>query len=162
MPPLSGVKAVGENKMDKYSNQGLYVRFNVPTNQKAGKYVGEWTLQFNGGETTIPVELEVKDLVVSQETHSRSMFLHDWHFGLGELDTSQEMFMKYVKAGLEYRISPGYVAIDNTYDDAGIQYYIDQAVQVMQDPKCTHVSLMLETNSYKSGCSSFNSLIPLP
>lgn len=145
LPPLEGVIDRGENKMDKNSNQGLYVRFNVPTNQQAGIYTGEWTLQFNGGETIIPVELEVMDMEVSQETHSRSMFLHDWMFGLGELDTTQSMFMKYVKAGFEYRISPGYVAIDNTYDDEGLQYYIDQAVSVMQNPKCTHVSLLLET-----------------
>ncbi len=143
LPPLENVIAVGENKMEANANQGLYIRFNVSTSQQAGVYTGTWKLKYNNAEKDIPVQLTVQNYTISQETHSRTMFLHDWYYGIGELDTTQEMFNKYVSAGLEYRISPGYVVADPSTDDEGIAYYVDTAVNFMKDPKCTHISLLL-------------------
>ena len=141
LPPLSSVIEKGENVMDANKNQGLYVRFNVPQNQHAGTYSGTFKLKFNGGEMDIPVSLTVVDLVISNETHSRSQFAADWHIRYGELDSSQEMYEKYVNAGFEYRVSPTVSVPDVNYDDAGLDYYIDRAVEMMKNPRCTTMEI---------------------
>ena len=141
LPPMESVVNLGQNKMEANSNQGLYVRFNVPLNQQAGTYTGVFKLSYNGTQTDVPVTLTVENLEVSEETHSRSMFLHDWYIGLGELDTTQAMFDKYIEAGFDYRISPGNIVYNKTFDDAGMEYYADKAVEYMKNPKCTQVSI---------------------
>ncbi len=139
--PMEKIVEYGENQMKGGSNQGLYVRFNVPKDQTAGIYKGQLTLSYAGHQKTIPVTLEVLDLAISEETHSRSYFISEWQYRLGELDSTQAMLEKYIEAGLEYRISPAGVVIDDSFDEAGIEFYVDTAVKYMQSPKCTHVSL---------------------
>ena len=140
--PMQSIVDCGENKMKAGTNQGLYVRFNVPKDQPSGIYTGSLQLSF-GTVKSVPVALEIADLTVSEETHSRSLFISEWQYRLGELDSTQAMLEKYIAAGLEYRISPSGVVIDDSYSDEGIQYYVDTAAKFMQDPKCTHIALPL-------------------
>lgn len=139
--PIEKIIEYGENQMKAGSNQGLYVRFNVPQEQAAGTYTGSLTLSYAGHKKNIPVTLEVLDLTISEETHSRSYFISEWQYRLGELDSTQAMLEKYIEAGLEYRISPAGVVIDDSFDEAGIAYYVETAAKYMRDPKCTHVAL---------------------
>ena len=139
--PMKNIVEYGENKMEAGTNQGLYVRFNVPKDQLAGKYTGNLTLNYAGLSKTIPVTLEVANLTISEETHARSYFISEWQYRLGELDSTQAMLEKYIQAGLEYRISPAGVVIDKTFDDEGINYYVETAAKYMKDPRCTHVAL---------------------
>ncbi|MBQ4268966.1 MAG: hypothetical protein IJB97_04885, partial [Clostridia bacterium] len=141
--PMQSIVDCGENVMKAGTNQGLYVRFNVPKDQPSGTYTGALQLSFGGVKKSVPVTLEVANLTVSEETHSRSLFISEWQYRLGELDSTQAMLEKYVAAGLEYRISPSGVVIDDSYSDEGIQYYVDTAAKYMVDPKCTHVALPL-------------------
>lgn len=139
--PMENIVDCGENQMSAGTNQGLYVRFNVPQDQPAGIYTGNLILSYAGFTKTVPVTLEVADLTVSEETHAKSHFISEWQYRLGELDSTQAMLEKYIEAGLEYRISPSGVVIDKTFDDEGIAYYVETAARFMQNPKCTHVAL---------------------
>lgn len=142
--PMQSIVDCGENVMSAGTNQGLYVRFNVPKEQQAGTYTGSLKLKYGGNEQNIPVTLTVADLTVSEETHSRSLFISEWQYRLGELDSTQAMLDKYVQAGLEYRISPAGVVYEDDFSDAGIAYYVDKAVEAMSNPKCSHVAIPLQ------------------
>ena len=152
--PMEKVVEYKENEMKGGRNQGLYIRFNVPTTQPAGTYRGFFTLTYATYSEQIPVTLEVMDLTVSEETHSKSHFIHEWQFRLGELNSTEDMLMKYVEAGLEYRISPAGLVLEDSFSDEGVAYYIYRARQVMQNPKCSHVSIPLQMDS--SGDGSIN------
>ena len=142
--PMQAIVDCKENEMDGGTNQGLYVRFNVPVNQPAGTYKGNLQLSYAKHSKSIPVTLEVADLTVSQETHSRTHFISEWQYRLGELDSTQAMLDKYVEAGLDYRISPAGVVIEDSYDEEGIAYYVEKAAAWMRDPRCSHVSIPLQ------------------
>ena len=153
--PMDAIVKAGENKVKKGENQGIYIRFNVDTEQPAGVYEGTFTLRYEGESKQIPVKLEVKDFTISEETHSRSLFISEWQYRLGELDSTQAMLEKYINAGLEYRISPASVVMERSFDDEGINYYVEKAVQFMKNPKCTNVSLPFESATV-DGVTAFN------
>lgn len=142
--PMDAIVKAGENTVKAGENQGIYVRFNVPETQPSGIYRGNFTLTYDGVSKQIPVTLEIKDFVIPAETHSRSLFMSEWQYRLGELDSTQEMLEKYVAAGLEYRISPATVVMERSFDDEGIKYYVEKSVKFMKNPKCTHVSIPFE------------------
>lgn len=139
--PMENIVECGENTMKAGTNQGLYVRFNVAQDQPAGVYMGTIMLVYAGFTKTIPVTLEVVDLTISEATHAKTHFISEWQYRLGELDSTQAMLEKYIEAGLEYRISPAGVVIDDTFDEEGIAYYVETAAKFMRNPKCTHVAL---------------------
>ncbi len=143
--PMQSIVDCKENFMSAGTNQGLYVRFDVPTSQQAGVYTGSMKLSYGGNEVNIPVTLQVLDLTISEETHSRTYFISEWQYRLGELDSTQAMLEKYIEAGLEYRISPSGVVIDDTFDDEGINFYVETASKYMRDPKCTHIAIPFQT-----------------
>lgn len=149
--PMEKIVEFKENNFKAGRNQGLYIRFNVPVDQPAGTYRGVFTLSYATYTKQIPVVLEVMDLVVSQETHSRSHFIHEWQFRLGELNSTEDMLMKYVKAGLEYRISPAGLVLEDSFSDEGVAYYISRAREVMQNPKCSEVAIPLSMASSGDG-----------
>lgn len=145
--PMQSIVACRENDMEAGTNQGLYVRFNVPVDQQAGVYTGNMRLSYGGNDVDIPVRLEIVNLTVNQETHSRTYFISEWQYRLGELDSTQAMLEKYIEAGLEYRISPAGVVIDKTYDEEGIRFYVDTAAKYMRNPKCTHVAIPFQSET---------------
>lgn len=145
--PMQSIVECDENRMAAGTNQGLYVRFNVPVEQPAGIYTGKMLLSFGGNNVDIPVRLEIVNLTVSQETHSRTYFISEWQYRLGELDSTQAMLEKYIEAGLEYRISPAGVVIDKTYDEEGIDFYVETAAKYMKNPKCTHIAIPFQSKT---------------
>lgn len=153
--PMEKIVEYGENVLKAGNNQGLYVRFDVPEEQKEGVYHGTFTLSYGGLTKEIPVELEVYNYAIGQETHLRTLFIDEWQYRLGELDSTQAMLEKYIKAGLDYRISPAGVTIEDAFDDDSIAYYVDTAAKFMVDPRCTHISLPLRSKSV-SGVSAID------
>lgn len=153
--PMDAIVKAGENTVKKGENQGIYVRFNVGLDQPAGVYEGKFTLKYDGTKKEIPVRLEVKDFTISEESHSRSLFIHEWQYRLGELDSTQAMLEKYIEAGLEYRICPSTVVLERSFDDEGVAYFVEKAVRFMKNPKCTHVSLPFD-GKVVDGQNAFN------
>ena len=93
--PYENIVQAGENVVEKEQNQGLYFRFDIPTEQPAKVYAGTAKLTIGEQSQDIPITLNVADVTVSEESHAKSIFLNQWHFHKGELDTTQEMLNEY-------------------------------------------------------------------
>ena len=153
--PMDAIKKVGENEIAKGNNQGIYVRFNVPADQKPGTYTGSIALTVGKDKTNVPVTLNVVDALVSQENHMRSVFLNQWSLYKGELDTTQEMYDKYHEALFEYRMNPDTIMLETNPSDEGIQEYTEKAYEFMQNPKCANISMPYVT-TYTNGESNID------
>lgn len=139
--PYENIVAVGENVVEPNQNQGLYFKFNVPVEQAAGVYTGSAKLTIGDKSMQIPITLTVRNLVVSQENHARSLFLTSWFKDRGELDTTQEMQNKYNEFLYKYRLSGSELIIDTAHTSDEIEYYVDIAYEHMQNPLCNTVGI---------------------
>ena len=145
--PYENIVEAGENVVDANCNQGLYFRFNVPINQKAGKYTGTVTISIGGEETSIPVTLTVEDLTVSETNHCKNNFFVRGLFYKGELEYTQRMRNLYTEALYEYRLCPDTLMSGLYHSDEEIQEYVDLAYHYMQNPKCSNVSMPYATET---------------
>ena len=145
--PYKNIVEAGENVVDANCNQGLYFRFNVPINQKAGKYTGSVKLTIGSGEMSIPVSLTVEDLTVSETNHCKNNFFVRGLFYKGELEDTQRMKQLYSEALYEYRLCPDELMSGLYHTDAEIQEYVDLAYENMQNPKCSNVSIPYATET---------------
>lgn len=152
--PFETSKDYGENVINANERQGIYVLFYVD-DVPSGKYTGSLDVILNGATTIVPVTLDVSDIVVGNTVSSRSHFSNAWSFEHGELDATQEMFTKYNKALLDYRLSPGALVLGNGHTDAEIKEYADLAYEFASNPKCTTVSLPYR-NITKDGYPTFD------
>ncbi len=136
--PIDKAIEYKENKITKGKNQGLFITFNVPVNQKAGSYSGTMKVTVDGVVTNIPVYLKVEDILVSQTTHTKSKFNATFHHHIMEKDSTQEMFDKYTSALAEYRLSPGTIMYEPsiTKTQAGADLYVGKAYEMLSsNPK---------------------------
>ncbi|HEY8389565.1 MAG TPA: glycoside hydrolase domain-containing protein [Clostridia bacterium] len=141
--PFDKIVEAKENTIKANTNQGLFVTFNVPIDQAAGKYTGTLEITYDGTKKTLPVELVVYDLKVNEETHSRSKFNSTFTQYLGELDSTQEMFDAYIQKMIEYRISPSYLINGNHLDksQAMIDLYVEKAYTWAQNPRMSNFNI---------------------
>ena len=147
--PFDRIVNAKENIIKANTNQGLFVTFNVPIDQTAGKYTGTLEITYDGVKKTLPVELNVFDLEVNEKTHSKSKFNSTFTQYLGELDNTQEMFDAYIQKMIEYRISPSYLINGNHLDktDEMVSMYVDKAYTWVQDPKMSNFNIPAYTAS---------------
>ncbi len=116
--PFSAAKRAKENKIAKGKNQGLWFEFYIPKETVAGTYTGSVEITYDSKSKTIPVSLTVRDITVSETTHSKSYFSVDaaWGVAFGELDSSVEVVRKYNTALSEYRLCGGQWPVGVTKD----------------------------------------------
>lgn len=131
--PIEKSVEYGENKIAEGENQGLYVTFDVPVDQKAGLYTGNIKITYDGKEKLVPVSLNVRDLTVSQTTRSKSYFNLGFSQHLGDLDSSQNMWRTYAETLLEYRISPSIVIRNHKSTEAGLKEYVDEVYYLVKN-----------------------------
>ena len=134
--PLSNIVEAGENTIAKGENQGLYITFDVPTNQTAGTYTGLLTITYDGNDKNIPITLNVIDYAISETTRSYSYFCTDWQHHLGELESSKEMYREYVKFLAEYRLSAGRMMHYDSFSlrsDEGINEYVEETWDLVKN-----------------------------
>lgn len=139
--PYDAIVNAKENFVEPNSNQGLYFRFNIPTDQKPGTYNGTAKIIIGGGSQEIPITLNIANLTVSEVNHTKSHFLTRWSQYRGELDTSQAMLDKYNQTLYEYRLCPSNLINDTNHTPAEIKEYVDLAYEHMQNPKCSSVAV---------------------
>lgn len=146
--PMEKAVEYGENKVKSGNNQGIFFSFDVPLEQPAGVYKGEFLITYDGNSKTIPVTFEVANYQLSQTTHIKSKFNVSFYSYLGELDSTQDMLDKYINLMAEYRISPGTVVQGN---DQSVQEHIDKAYELTQNGKMASFALPAPgmTNSQK-------------
>ena len=133
--PMSAIVKYEENKIKANENQGVYITFETTTDQAVGTYTGTVTLDFKSYKTSIPVTVDVLDVTVSEETHSRSTFLTRWAYEHGELDTSQEKVDAYNDALIKYRLAPEYVMLERDNTEEGIDLYVEKTLEYLLDPR---------------------------
>ena len=139
--PYENIVKAGENVVNAKENQGLYFRFNVPIDQKAGSYTGTATLNIGGERKEIPLNLTVADLTVSEESHAKNNFFSRGLFHKGELESTQRMFNLYTEALFEYRLSPCTIVMESYHTDEEVETYVDMCYDYMQNPKCTNLAI---------------------
>lgn len=149
--PMANLKAVGENVVKKGENQGIYIRVQTLINQPAGIYTGNLTVKIGEDTTSVPVQVTVADVVVSEENHLKSVFLNGWSFFEGELDNTQEMYDLYNEALLEYRLCSGtlYYGKDHVQDlstPEKIRAWVEKAYTYMQNPKCSTINMPYQSD----------------
>ncbi len=130
--PYDNVKSVGENVIKENSNQGLYVRFDLPTDQPVGQYTGNLKISISGGEQVIPITLNVLNAYVTDTTHSLSIFNTAWYLSRGELDTTEAMFDNYIDMLTEYRCGTQTLIMNNYGKDEDIQHYAERACEYVK------------------------------
>ena len=145
--PYENIVQAGENVVEKEQNQGLYFRFDIPTEQPAKVYAGTAKLTIGEQSQDIPITLNVADVTVSEESHAKSIFLNQWHFHKGELDTTQEMLNEYTEALYDYRLNSDIIMMDNGHSDEDIAYYVELSYKFMQNPRCTNITIPYATTN---------------
>ena len=93
--PFDTAVEYGENTVEG-KNQGLYVTVETESDTPAGTYRGNMKINVDGKEFQVPMSVEVWDLAISDEVHTKSLFaIWSKHLMTGELDASPEMYKKY-------------------------------------------------------------------
>lgn len=131
--PLKTAVEYKENKIAESENQGLTVRFHVPVDQKAGTYIGNLKITYDGREQNIAVRLNVYDVTVGRETRSKSYFNLGFSQHLGDLDSTNDMWRTYAETLLEYRISPSIVMRNYSATEDGMREYVDEVWNLVEN-----------------------------
>ena len=140
--PVDALVKFKENKIKKGENQSFYVSIETPLMQKPGLYTGTFYLTLDGTVKEFPVSLNVYDLRVNNETHSRSCFETGWQFECGELDSTETMYKKYNQRLYDYRLnSHTTMFYHTTMTDDDIYEFTNISYNEMQNPRCTNVAL---------------------
>ncbi len=130
--PFDNVKALKENVVNAKNNQGLYISFDIPYGQVASTYTGTIGIVIEGETKSIPVNLRVVNAEISKETHMTSVFLNEWDFHRGELDSTEEMYDTYNRTLFDYRLGCSSVVL--AYKD--IDYYAQRVCEYSKLPEC--------------------------
>lgn len=105
--PQANAVEYGKNVVESGYNGGAYLDYYVPSNTKAGTYMGTATVTVGKIDTVIPVSLKVYNVEVPKETTSKSMFTINSNCVAGyELDNSIEMLDNYSELLLSHRLTP--------------------------------------------------------
>ncbi len=145
--PFSNAKDANENVVLPNKNSGVYVEFYVPENQASGVYTGSFTVTLGEETVQVPVTLDVYNYTISSKTTARSFMGIGWSFYYGELDTTQEMFEKYIDYLLEYRLTAGDLLYENTHSDEDVAKFAELAAKYAADENYTTIRLPKRTVS---------------
>lgn len=129
--PIEVTKSVGENKIDAFTNQGIWIKIKTTKDTQAGVYTGVFTLNFDGNTQDIAVNTTVWNFDVPDEVNTQSCFMLNRNDMMhGELDSSDEMYKLYYETLLDYRISPAFVPDS----EKGLNAYIDSVNSYFDKP----------------------------
>lgn len=141
--PIDALNNYGKAKIKAGENQAIYIKILTDINQAPGVYKGDLSVQLDNQEFIVPVEVEVYDLKVNEESHARACFENSWQFESGELEASQDMLTTYNNELYKYRLN-GYLQVANqvnSHSDQDIEDYTLRAYQDMQNVKCNTVAI---------------------
>ena len=152
--PIEASEKFGENKIEKGSNQGVYVRFETLPDTAAGTYTGALTVSYDGKSQSVPVSVKVWDVTVSEETRSKTLFSNKWNWVNPELDSTDERFQSYIDLMTEYRIGSINLININERDMADLdglaKTYAQKVYEYVSDPRTSTYALeyFLSGNSF--------------
>lgn len=142
--PFALAEDAGELTVKKDDNQGIWVTVYIPKTTKAGVYTGSFTLSADGVKKSIPVEVEVYDSQLSDESTMQTLFLmrSDFAMTYGELDCTPEMMRTYYDFLLDYRLNAYNIPIAS-YND--VSYFVEAVKEYYDNPKVTTYGLPAST-----------------
>lgn len=148
--PMENYKALHHNSIQAGMNQGIWINANIPADQAAGFYTGSATLNLDGVEYNIPVELKVYDVVMPEELHFPSSYAiwYD-HIVYGEGSYSAELAQEYFWFLVDKKVMPldPDPSIKSDY-----KIYVDWLVETQMDnPKVASYGLPYRAESYGDG-----------
>ena len=145
MIPIETAKKYNENVVSPNRNQGLYFEFYVPSDQVAGDYVGKAEITYSEKTINVPVRLSVRDFTVSEETHAKSLFLNNWDYYDGELDSSQEMHEAYIDALADYRLCANGLLAENNFTNEDLEKFTELAYKYACRKDYSTISIPFKT-----------------
>ena len=116
--PQSNAVTYGLNKVGKNKNGGAWLEFFIPEDAVQGLYGGTATVKVGNMSKTVGVSLRVYDVLLPDETTSKSWFTVNEHLRKEfELDSSAEMQDKYADFFLKHRLNAdfSFVTEDGDY-----------------------------------------------
>lgn len=143
MLPYATAVKFAENTVKAGNNQALWIEVTPPETQAAGKYTGTFKLTLDGTVFTVPAEVEVYDYTLTSASHTKSSFAIDQYWGTlgamvaGELDTSWEMYEKYVDSLMQYRLNP--IRLPAAFDD--VDGFVEKLLKYYDNPLFTHYNI---------------------
>lgn len=146
--PFSAIKERGENVVEAGQNQGVVLDIYVPSETVSGLYSGTLEIDCGSFEKNIPIRVDVADFTVSEVTHSKSVFLNNWHYGWGELNDTREMYEIYNNALSKYRLSPWTFFVNDwekNFTADRIPEYVDMVYEYAKQPGNSTYSLAYRT-----------------
>lgn len=148
--PIENYKALHHNSIQAGMNQGIWINANIPADQAAGLYTGSATLNLDGVEYNIPVELKVYDVLMPEELHFPSSYAiwYD-HIVYGEGSYSAELAQEYFWFLVDKKVMPldPDPSIKSDY-----KIYVDWLVETQMDnPKVASYGLPYSAETYGDG-----------
>lgn len=150
--PFDAAKKYGENRVKESENQGIYITVKTTEEQEAGLYTGNVTVDFKDFTVSVPVFVQVANVTVSEERHAKNIYLTGWQRNANaELEATERLYDAYNEMLFRYRLSPNTLQTNcYQHDETGRQYYVDKAFELMQDVRCSNITIPYEGNSYYS------------
>ena len=142
--PIENYIEANENVATANKNQGLWFTAYVPKETKAGIYTGTCTLTTDEVVTKIPVSLKVRDFELTDETHLKTIFTTTQEWLNGELDNTDEMYLRYKEQLREYKISQFQLPYESEVDS-----FIKYAKEYTLDPKMSAYNMYIKYTTIK-------------
>ena len=130
MLPLSAAIEANENVVKANCNQSLYFCFDVSGEMASGVYTGTFKVMVGNKTEDVPVRVNVRNINVSAVVNSRACFLSNWHYYLGEYNSTQEMMNNYVKTLIDYRLCASNLMKDFRTSQEDFDYYAELVVEM--------------------------------
>lgn len=148
--PMETLKREKLNSISAGMNQGLWINVTIPENAAAGFYTGNGTLEMDGKQYDIPVELTIYNAVMPEQVHPRSCFLI-WYDYMDKAEESAtgSIAQAYFDLLVEKRCMPMYPA-PAIYSDYGT--FVDWIVKnVAENPKISAYALPYGIDNVEAG-----------
>lgn len=160
--PFDTAVEYGENKVEKDTNQPIWITVKPEANQKAGIYEGNFELTLDGEKRLVPVEITVFDHALSDTTHVRSSYGCNWNWvAMGELDATTEMQEKYYDFMLDHRINVCYIptTFNSMYMTADFfDEYLPHCAEAARDSRCSFYSLPYKASVFTKNDFEYTTL----
>ncbi len=127
--PISVAAKYGETAIVAGNNQGVWITVNVPADQEAGVYTGEFIVLLDGVAFPVEVSVNVYDYAVSDEVYSESRFSLGWdnveyaegiYGGSASVEVQRAYYEYMLDMGISIGSLPGvsdfYFHYNGTYD----------------------------------------------
>ena len=136
--PFETAKEYGENTVVG-KNQGIYVTVETEADTPEGTYSGNLTVNIDGKNFNVPMDVDVWNFAISDAVHTRTAFsVWGSYFMNNEMDYTLEKVEAYNEALRQNRLSP----LDLTFDERGtkdemVDKFIEQAKIATADERVT-------------------------